>query len=264
MNLLFRLMTRLLAGQQPEMLPVDGARLQRAGEQCWVADRELSYGGRSRFPIRMVVLRDQAGGLTLYSPVVLEEGTREALAGLGEVLRIVAPNRFHTLFAGRALDAYPNATLLVPEDNAGLAERFPARTRIVRNHVEIVPGLELYPVRQRDEFSELAGYHDFSESLLLADLMFNFQQAASRLERFGYRMSGIWQRPGHSRLQRLLLLKDVPSIGGFYRWALAKPFSQIIMAHGQVVADDAREVFYQAFSRFGAAGSPVDSQRPVP
>ena len=35
----------------------------------------------------MVVLRDQAGGLTLYSPVVLEEGTREALAGLGEVLR---------------------------------------------------------------------------------------------------------------------------------------------------------------------------------
>ena len=264
MNLAFRVMTRLLAGQQPEMLPVDGARLQRVGAQCWIADRELSYNRQATIPIRMVVLRDQSGALTLYSPVLLDEGTHEALAGLGEVVRVVAPNRFHTLFAGRALDAYPRAELLVPLDNAGLAERFPARSRLVREHLELEPGLELYPVRQREGFTELAGYHDPSATLLVADLLFNFQQATSSLARFGYRLSGVWRKPGHSRLQRLLLLRDTDSLGAFYRWGLAKPFSQIVMAHGQVVADDAREVFYQSFSRFSTPGSQVDSQRSVP
>ncbi|TNF88028.1 MAG: hypothetical protein EP301_05630, partial [Gammaproteobacteria bacterium] len=100
MSLAFRAMIQLLARQRPEVLPLDGARLQRIGNQCWVADRELSYGRGSSLPVRMIVARDQEGGLTLYSPVSLDEGTSEALAGLGEVVRVVAPNRFHTLFAG--------------------------------------------------------------------------------------------------------------------------------------------------------------------
>ena len=108
-------MIRLLASQRPEIRPVDGARLQRIGDQCWSADRELAYGRQTTLPVRMIVTRDQQGGLTLYSPVTLDEGTSEALAGLGEVVRVVAPNRFHTLFAGRVLDANPRAELVVPE-----------------------------------------------------------------------------------------------------------------------------------------------------
>lgn len=252
MSLAFRTLTRLLARQQPEQQPVDGARLQRIGPQCWSADRELVYGRRSRIPLRMVVTRDREGGLTLYSPVALDEGTQEALAGLGNVARIVAPNRFHTLFAGRVLDAYPGAELVLPEENAGLAERFPARSRIVRAPTQPGSDLELYPVRLRDGLVELCAYHDESETLLVADLLFNLRQAGSRLGRLAYRLNGIRQRPGHSHLQRLLLFRDDESLQLFYRWALAKPFSQIAMAHGQIIGMDAREQFYQAFSRFGA------------
>ena len=253
MNLGFKAMTTLLSRQQPEILPVDGARLQRIGPQCWSADRELAFGRRATLPVRMVVLGDREAGLTLYSPVALDEGTREALAGLGEVVRVIAPNRFHTLFAGRVLDAYPSAELLVPEENGGLAARFPARTSIVTEPSATDAGLELHPVRLRDGLIELCAYHDDSESLLLADLLFNFQQAGSGLARFVYRMNGIWQRPGHSHLQRRLLLKEEAELRRFYRWALGKPFSQIVMAHGQIISSNAREQFYQAFSRFGGA-----------
>mgnify|MGYP001811837353 CR=1 FL=1 len=253
MSLAFQAMSLILARQRPEVLPVDGARLQRIGDQCWVADRELSYGKRSSLPVRMIVTRDRTGELTLYSPLLVDEGTREALAGLGQVVRLVAPNRFHTLFAGRVLDAYPDAELLVPEADAGLSGRFPARTRVVREPVVLGSGLELRPVRLRDGLEELCAYHDESESLLLADLLFNFQQAGSPLARFMYRLNGVWRRPGNSHLQRLFLLKDTDSLGQFYHWALAKPFSQIVMAHGQIITRDAREQFYQIFSRYRSA-----------
>lgn len=254
MSLFFQAMIRLLAGQQPEMLPVDGARLQRIGAECWAADRELSYGRGNALPVRMVVTRNGQGELTLYSPVALDDGTLEALAGLGEVVRVVAPNRFHTLFAGRALDCYPAAELVVPVTDAGLAERFPHRARVVRSLTRLEPGLEVLPVQLREGLEELCVFHDQSESLLLADLLFNMQQANSRMARLAYRANGIWRRPANSRLQRLFLLRDRQSLGEFYRWALAKPFSQIVMAHGQIVTRDAREQFYQVFSRYGGVG----------
>jgi len=110
-------------------------------------------------------------------------------------------------------------------------------------------------VRLRDGLVELCAYHDESESLLLADLLFNFQQASSAPARLVYRLNGIWRQPGNSRLQRLFLLKDRDSLGQFYHWALSKPFSQIVMAHGQIITRDAREQFYQIFSRYrGARG----------
>jgi hypothetical protein len=32
--------------------------------------------------------------------------------------------------------------------------------------------------------------------------------------------------------------------------ALTKPFTQIFMSHGQIIDDQAREVFYQLFHRY--------------
>ena len=250
MSLGFKAMTQLLSRQQPELLPVDGARLQRIGPQCWIADRELAYGRRATLPVRMTVTSDRQAGLTLYSPLALDEGTREALAGLGEVVRVVAPNRFHTLFAQQVLDAYPNAELLVPRESGDLLQRFPARTTVVSEQFSPDSGLELYPVQLREGLTELCAYHDASESLILADLLFNLQQASSSLARFLYRLNGIWQRPGHSYLQRLLLFRERESLRLFYRWALAKPFAQIVMAHGQIITSNARELFYRTFSRY--------------
>lgn len=232
------------------MAPVDGARLHRIGDNCWSADRELIYRG-GRLPVRMVIVRGEQGGLTLYSPVDLDPGTREALAGLGSVTRIIAPNRFHTLFVGPAMEAYPDAMLLVPEADGGLGEQFHERTTVIGEAVLPDTGLELMPVRLRDGLTELVLYHDRSETLILADLLFNLKQSASPAARFLFRLNGIWHRAGQSRLQRLLLLRDGESLAGFYRWALAKPFVQIAMAHGQIISGDAREQFYQVFKRYG-------------
>ena len=47
---------------------------------------------------RMTVARLANGELWLHSPTRLDETTREALAGLGRVAYIVAPNLYHHVF----------------------------------------------------------------------------------------------------------------------------------------------------------------------
>ena len=210
------------------MEAVAGARLTFVGPDAWVADRKLIYSRRDHLPLRMVVLRDLAGGLSLYSPVALDEGTIEALAGLGEVRRIIVPNSFHTLFTGRAMDVYPEAELMLPAADAGLAARFPRRAHNLLAAQSLDALTEIVPVRLRSGFDELVIYHDAAELLVLGDLFFNLRSV-------------------QSRLRRLLLHKDALSLRRFYRWAMSKPFSQISMAHGPLVTVGARETFYQLF-----------------
>ena len=248
--MLFRALSRMLAIQQPRLAPVDGARLNRIGERAWAADRSLVYGTREQLPLRMVVLRDDRDGLTLYSPLALDAGTLEALAGLGKVRHLVVPNRFHTGFVGAVADCFPEASLLLPSWNAGLEQRFPARSKVVVNGEHLGAGLELRRVILRDGLDELVLYHDSSELLAVADLIFNLQHGGT-LSRVFYRLNGVWRRPATSRLQRWLLLKNHIELDAFYRWAMDRPFSQISVAHGQLITADAREHFYQLFASYG-------------
>jgi hypothetical protein len=48
---------------------------------------------------RMTVVRFEDGRLWIHSPVRFDEAVADQLRGLGEVAWIVAPNRFHHLFA---------------------------------------------------------------------------------------------------------------------------------------------------------------------
>jgi hypothetical protein len=186
----------------------------------------------------------------LYSPVALDEGTVEALDGIGEVRRILVPNRFHTLFVGGAMTTFPEASLLLPSADAMPGDRFADRSRQVDGLISIGGDLQILPVVQRQGLVELVAYHDPAELLVVSDLLFNFQQAVG-LVRWFLMANRVWRRPAHSLLQRLLLLENRESLRRFYRWAMSKPFNQISMSHGQLITAEAREVFYQLFHRFG-------------
>ena len=249
--MLFAGLSALIRRQRPELVPVDGARLTRCGDRAWVADRELNYGGRNRLPVRMVVLADESDALSLYSPVWLDDGTVEALSGLGEVRRIIVPNRYHTLFVKHALETFPEAKLLLPEVDGCLAARLSTPGQHITEPTPISGGTEILPVRLRPGFEELVLYHDPAELLVVSHLMFNLHRAEGFL-RWLHVINGVWQRPALSRLQRLRLNRDRTSLVPFYRWAMSKPFSQISMSHGQLITTEAREVFYRLFHGFSA------------
>jgi len=106
---------------------VSQKHLKEHAPGLWTADGQADkaipkFLQKYDFSTRMTVIRLTDGGLFLHSPIRLDGGLRAApirldgglraeLDGLGEVRAIVAPNKFHHLFAGDACAAYPKAKL---------------------------------------------------------------------------------------------------------------------------------------------------------
>lgn len=217
----------------PRMAPVDGARLTRIGNEIWAADRELILPAGQRLPIRMVVLRGRDRRLLCYSPVATDIETVEALQGLGEVTWLAAPNRQHRRFLHQASQAFPGARIIGCRDHA--SERGNGLPQ--EGDIDGMVDFRVVPLRRRS--AELVLYHDASETLVVCDLIQNLPAPERALER--------WLMLGAGGARRAQKLLDRSARAGFYRWAMARPFSQISMAHGTIIRDGAREVVYRLF-----------------
>ena len=210
-----------------------GAALTVIGPGIWSADRRVRIAPGVEAPERMLVLRQADGSLTLYGSVALDAETGAALDSLGRVTAVVAPNRHH---------------------DPALA--YAARYAGLRRYDAAVPppsaaGFEPYVVELSRLAAEVCGYHAPSRTLMLCDLAVNVR-AGGWLLRLLLRANGAWGALSTTRLQRHFALQNVAVLADFYRWAMAKPFTQIAMAHGDLVTAGARETFYQAFHRFTA------------
>ena len=231
------------------LLPVDASRLTALGRGLWAAERELLLGSGIRIPVRMVAIVTSAREVLCYSPVSFDEATDEAMAGLGEVRWLVAPNRYHRLFLAEAMDRYPEARVLCTPDVPATP-----RAAALEGSGLVVPEIEYFCVSAGPRFTELALYHDASETLVLCDLVLNFRAVEPRL-RWLLRLNGAWGQPAQSRLQRWLLFRNASALADFYHWAMARPFRQISVSHGPLIRDQAREWLYRLFSRYLTSGA---------
>ena len=94
--------------------------LEEFAADVFVAAAPVRFAG-IEMGTRMAVLRTGAG-LLVHSPIAPGGGLAEAVAALGPVRWIVAPNRFHHLWAGEFAAAFPEAELFLAP---GLAAKRP-------------------------------------------------------------------------------------------------------------------------------------------
>ena len=116
----FETIASLVQRLNPEMIAARGARLQNCGQGAWMADRVVRLAGSVLLPVRMMLLENESGSLTCYSPVELDSATLEAVAGLGSVQQLVVANRFHMSFVAEAVECFPTAELYVPPTSPGI------------------------------------------------------------------------------------------------------------------------------------------------
>ena len=90
-------------------------------ENVWVAEPPLRFGA-IELGARMTIIRLDDSSLVLHSPISLTEPLRAELDSIGPVRYVVAPNRFHHLFAAEYAAAYPGSSLYVAP---GLQEKRP-------------------------------------------------------------------------------------------------------------------------------------------
>lgn len=220
--------------------------LQKLGDGIWVADAQRTILG-SHTPIRMTLV-DVGGSGFVHSPIPISEELRRAVDVLLPVRFIVAPNRWHHLYAGEWVDAYPRAEL---HGAPGLAAKRPD----LRFHGEL--GDEPQPAWSGDleqllfsampMFNEVVFFHPRSRTLILTDLAFNFQEADWGFGGLYIRAAGVYRRFGPSRVTRMFF-RDRVAARKLMDRILAWPFERVVMSHGAVLGTDARNALRGAFS----------------
>lgn len=221
--------------------------LEPLGEGLWQSRFDLFAGG-VHFPGRMVVARLSDGGLWLWSPVPIDDALAAAITELGPVAHIVAPNAFHHLQFRSAAERFGDAKRwLTP----ALAKKRPTL-----EHDELLTGeapevwadtLDQLLVGGIPKVDEAVFCHRPSKTLIVTDLIFNILEYQGWMSGLVYRMAGTHKKCAQSRLLRSGV-RDRKAAGDSVRAMMKWDFDRVVMAHGEVLEDNAREQLQDALT----------------
>lgn len=219
--------------------------LNPIAEGLWTVD------GHFRTPfftgsVRMTVLAGE-GGLVLHSPVALSPADVEAVATLGPVAAILAPNTMHYQSLNAAAEAFPAARVYVPE---GLDKKTspPARAETIsRAHPPDLPRRIEHFIFDRHAIQECMLFHRPSRTLVTADLLYNYQREHGRGEKTFFGLLGCYGAPKVAFYHRFAL-PDKSAVAELVAQVREWAPRRIVMGHGRIVDDEqAAEVLARAW-----------------
>lgn len=228
--------------------------LKPVAPDIWLVDGPIIRFYGMPFPTRMVVVRLNDGGLWLHSPIDPDEDLLSALAELGPVRHLIAPNWIHYAYLPAWQRLFPDAqTWAAP----GVRERAASRKMALRIDHDltdqapqdwagiidqiVVPGS---PVHREAVF-----LHRPSKTLILTDLIENFE--ATNLPVWFIPMAwmaGVLDPDGKAPIDmRQTFRKGRAQARGAIEEILAWAPERLIMAHGRWYDAGAMAELHRAF-----------------
>src|SRR5512138_376535 len=197
---------------------------------------------------RATVVTLDGGELLVHSPVRFGDDVRAALAPLGPVRHLVAPNKMHHLALADWARAYPDAALHAAP---GLAKKRPdlAFATVLD---DVAPRAWAGQLAQclllgAPRYNEIAFLHRASGTLVLADALFGWGREHPPLTRLSARLFGAyerWARPHNPLFGEIVkpaaLRESIEKV-------LAWDFDRIVISHGRIVERGGREVLRGAY-----------------
>ncbi len=216
--------------------PASTHALLPLGKDLFHVETQLSMTGGWKMPARMTVVRLGDGSLLLHSPIRIDDALAASLEALGPVRHLVAPNRFHHLFAGKAQQRWPDAVLY---GAPGLAEK----RRDLRFGDTLGDSLPRPLAAELDacvaagsaRMGEVVLFHRASGTLIATDYVFNIQKPEGVILNLFSGLVGTRGRFTQSRMVRLVINDRAANKASAERM-LAWPIERVVMAHGDVVA----------------------------
>jgi hypothetical protein len=220
--------------------------MRQVDQQLWVAEVPLRYLGLS-VGARMTVVRLPSGGLFVHSPVRLDPALKGEIDALGKVAALVAPNRYHHLFAGDWITAYPEAQAHCAP---GLEQK---RKDLAFAGVlsDDAPALWSDVIGQHawrgaPMVSEVVFLHRPTRTLILTDTLHNLGEETKGLTRLVFRVIG-----GHGRLDSTwadkMVTRDRRAARASLEQILAWDFDRIVMSHGAICEAHAKDELRRAY-----------------
>lgn len=222
-------------------------QLQTLVPDVWHYNAPLSIVGMA-IGHRMTVARLPDGTLWVHSPTEYSRETAAALATLGPVAHIVAPNCIHDTYLEGWFAAYPQARF----HGAPHFGRFrpdlkftdalsdtpaPAWATTFAQHV----------LRGMPRLNEVVFLHRPSRTLILTDLAFNLGPDMPFLSRVLLRLNDCYCKFGASRLLRSTI-KDRAALRASLDHVLAWDFDRVVVSHGENVGVGGKAKLREAFA----------------
>jgi hypothetical protein len=221
--------------------------LHRLHDQLWERDEPMTVLG-IELGHRMTVVRLPDGSLWVHSPVAYSDPLAAALAELGPVGHLVAPNYMHDTYLEGWLPRLPGVRFHAPRS---FHKVFPQHRLTDVLGPEPPPAwggvFEQLVVQGAPRLHEVVFLHRPSRSLIIADLAFNLGPDMSWLSRQLCRLNGCHCRFTPSRLLRSII-RDRAAFRASVDRILGWDFDRIIVSHGAIVTEDAKEALRRAYA----------------
>jgi hypothetical protein len=212
----------------------------------WLGSAPVRFLGM-RLTATMTVLRLADGGLLLYSPVALTPERRQAVAALGPVAHLYAPNLMHHGWIGEWADAFPAARVHaapgVAKKRRGLrVDRIlgAAPEPAFAGTVDEIP-IEGFRLR------ETVLLYRPAQTLVVADLVHNIGRPTHGWTAAYSRMMGFYDRVALSRAIRWSGFSDRHAARRSVDDLLGRPFDRVVVGHGAPLATGGREAVAAAY-----------------
>jgi len=213
--------------------------------RVWTHRAPLRFAGLA-FGTRMTVIRLAAGGLFLHSPTTLGPGLAAELAALGAVRFVVAPNRLHHLFVADYFAAYPEARFYCSPALKRKRRDLPWTAVLGDDPVPEWQGEVRHLLFKGSLYLDEVAFLDApSGTLILTDLIQHHPRVRGPYQRALARLGGVYDRPGVPRDIRLTFWRRGQA-RACVEEILSWEFARIVIAHGDVITEDAEAVFRRA------------------
>jgi len=225
------------------------APLEAFAPGLWLREYGVRLAG-ARFNARMTVIRLRSGAIVVHSPCPFDAALGAEVAALGRVAALVAPGNLHWMHVRSWQEAFPEAVTYVCR---GVEERAPALAFdfVLGDEAPALWAEDLAQVALEGTrlMREVAFLHRESRTLILVDLIENFTPATGGTNlalRLLFRALGMWSRPMPAPEYRFAW-GDKARIRACMERILAWEFERVILAHGDLVTADAKDVVLRAW-----------------
>lgn len=229
--------------------------MRQLHDDLWVHEDSMKLGPVD-LRLRVTIARLNGGGLWVHSPTALTAELKNQVDELGSVTAIVAASNAHNLWLEEWASAYPDATAYVAR---GIPKKRPnlAGARVIDEGTAAIWSTEFqHQLMSGVPFlDESVFLHRPSKSLIVTDLVQNhhgqettgFARVMTKLvlEPIGFK--GICFAPP---LRLKFMIKDRPAFVTFIKTVEAWDFDRIIVTHGDIIEDNAKDAFAGLCRRF--------------
>jgi hypothetical protein len=222
--------------------------MKKLADNLWVLPYSLLLFGAD-FKRMVTIVRLQSGDLVIHSTGPFTPGDVAGILRLGKPGWLLDTMLQHDTFARQGRLAFPEIPFLAP---AGFAEvvGFPTYPLIP---APAIWGEELKVLRLEGmpSMEEHAVFHPHSRTLIVGDLLFNFDTNTPGWTRFLLLAAvGAKHHPGMSRRFRMAI-KDRPAFQRSMEALSSWDFDRIIVGHGEVIETDGKRRLIGALKEGG-------------